>query len=92
MDAENAPLKYIAFNLTPVVEGQSVIGRAILGGIVLGQLGAIIDGVTGPKDKVIKVDNILLIYLIENEINHNVLLTIKKSKTNDVRDFFLQYF
>ena len=33
-----------------------------------------------------------LVNVIEKGINHNILLTIKKSKTNDVRDFFLQYF
>jgi hypothetical protein len=72
------------------VEERSVIGRAVVGGLLLGPLGAIIGGVSGLKDKVIKDKDMLLLNVAENGINHNILMTIRNGKTDDVRKFFLQ--
>lgn len=74
------------------VEERSVIGRALVGWLILGPLGAVIGGASGLKDKVIKDNDMLLINATENGITHNILLTIRKGKTDDVRNFFLQYF
>jgi hypothetical protein len=74
------------------VEERSVIGRAVVGGLLLGPLGAIIGGASGLKDKVIKDKDMLLINATEDSQNHNILLTIRKGKSDDVRKFFLQYF
>jgi len=73
-------------------EGRSVVGRAIVGGLLLGPLGAVIGGVSGVKDKIIK-DNDSLVIIVENGGKEQaILFTIKKGKAKDVLKFFSTYY
>lgn len=74
------------------IEERSVIGRAVLGGLLLGPLGAVVGGVSGLKDKVVKDNDMLLLKVNEGELQTCVLLTIKKGKTAEVQKFFTTYY
>ena len=70
-------------------QSRSVVGRAIVGGLLLGPVGAIVGGVSGVKDKVIKENDTLLIsFKEENEQERALLFKIKKGKTQKVFEFF----
>jgi len=69
-------------------EGRSVIGRAIVGGLLLGPLGAIVGGVSGTKDKITKEKDNLVIILKSDEKEQAIIFEIKKGKTTDVYKFF----
>ncbi len=69
---------------------KSVIGRAVVGGVLLGPLGALIGGMSGLKngEKIILPDSILL---LEGEINKDIFkiaFSCKKKNLNDAKSFF----
>jgi hypothetical protein len=74
------------------VEERSVIGRAVVGGLLLGPLGAIVGAASGLKDKVIKDNDTLLVNVDDNRTKHALLMTIKKGKTADVKKFFTEHY
>ena len=100
----NFKMHYVAINNTEIksislekgsvidIEERSVIGRAIAGGLLLGPLGAIIGGVSGMKDKIIKDSDNLLIIVQSNDIEQALLFGIKKGKTKEVLDFYRENF
>ncbi|CAA9200860.1 hypothetical protein [Flavobacterium collinsii] len=74
------------------VEERSVIKRAVVGGLLLGPIGAIVGGVSGVKDKIIK-DNDSVIIIAQSEGKEQaVICTIKKGKTQELAKFFKENF
>jgi hypothetical protein len=70
-------------------QSRSVVGRAIVGGLLLGPLGAVVGGMSGSKDKIIKEnDSLLISFKQDNEQEQALLFKIKKGKTKKVFDFF----
>lgn len=55
-------------------KGKSVIGRAILGGIFLGPLGAVIGGVSGVGNKETSIDGYRLVFWNTNSKRYDTLL------------------
>lgn len=74
------------------VEERSVLGRAVLGGLLLGPLGAVVGGISGLKDNVIKDNDMLSVTTTEDGSQQSLLLMIKKGKTNEVKQFFSTYY
>ena len=74
-------------------KNKSVIGRAIVGGLVLGPVGAIVGGMTGIGQKQIATnmtENILSISFSENGEEKIILFSCKNKHRKDVENYFLQ--
>ncbi|CAM2877979.1 hypothetical protein SAMN05444143_102184 [Flavobacterium succinicans] len=72
-------------------KNKSVIGRAIVGGLILGPVGAIVGGMTGIGQKQVATnmaENILSISYLENKIEKILLFSCKNKHRKEV-DFFI---
>ena len=74
-------------------KNKSVIGRAIVGGLILGPVGAIVGGMTGIGQKQVATnmpENILSISYVENEIEKILLFSCKNKHRKEVELYFLK--
>lgn len=74
-------------------KSKSIIGRALVGGLILGPVGAIVGGMTGIGDKeksksLSGIDNILSISYTENEIEYILLFECSDKKAKKVIEYF----
>ena len=79
---------------TPKVDKKkkSVIGRALLGGILLGPLGAVVGGLSGVGEKDIKgVENIITLKITHNNEENNILLACKNKRIKSFNKFINEY-
>jgi len=74
------------------VQERSVIGRAVVGGLLLGPLGAVVGGVSGLKDNVAKEEDKIIFIIELGGVEQALLFAIKKGKTKEVNDFFKNYY
>jgi hypothetical protein len=78
-------------------KSKSIIGRALVGGLILGPVGAIVGGMTGIGDKeksksLSGIDNILSISYTENDIEYILLFECSDKKTKKVMEYFNKNF
>lgn len=77
---------------------KSVVGRAVVGGLLLGPIGAIVGGMTGLKDgqkKVKMPDLILSIEIGENEdvdVERVLMFSLKFKSKDKINKFFNKYY
>jgi Short C-terminal domain len=74
-------------------KGKSIVGRALVGGILLGPVGAIVGGMTGIGNKdvrVTQVDNILSIKL--NDPDTILTFSVDNKYYNDVESYLQKFF
>ncbi len=74
-------------------KSKSIIGRALVGGLILGPVGAIVGGMTGIGDKeksksLSGIDNILSISYTENDKEYILLFECSDKKAKKVLDYF----
>lgn len=72
-------------------KSKSVIGRAVIGGLILGPVGALVGGVSGigdKKKKISDIDNILYISYEENEKEYEILFSVPDNYYKKTFDFF----
>jgi hypothetical protein len=71
-------------------KSKSIVGRALLGGVLFGPVGAIVGGLTGIGNKEIKgneIDNILSLSIIENDKELMMLFSCKDKHLKSVMEF-----
>jgi hypothetical protein len=72
-------------------KSKSVLGRALVGGLILGPLGAVVGGISGIGDKKVKVsktDNIFILCCSENDQDTNILFSCDNKKVDKTLEFF----
>jgi hypothetical protein len=94
LGVSNSDIKSITIEKGSIIdiENKSVLGRAIVGGILFGPLGALIGGASGVKDKVLKDNDNLIIITNTSEGEKAILFSIKKGKTKDFFKFLKENF
>lgn len=85
-------IKYWSFENQEVVikQSKSVIGRAVLGGLLLGSVGAVIGGMSGigTKDvKLSKYDNIIFICCRNNDKDHIISFSCSNKNIKTAYDY-----
>jgi hypothetical protein len=76
-------------------KSKSVIGRALLGGVLLGPVGAIVGGLTGIGDKTVKVsdvDNIISISYSQDDKDAMILFSCSNKKVKVVYEYLKKNF
>jgi hypothetical protein len=76
-------------------KSKSVIGRALLGGVLLGPVGAVVGGMTGIGDKTLKVsdvDNIISISYSQNDKDAMILFSCSNKKVKKVYEYLKKNF
>jgi hypothetical protein len=76
-------------------KSKSVIGRALLGGVLLGPVGAIVGGMTGIGDKTVKVsdvDNIISISYSQDDKDAIILFSCTNKKVKKVYEYLKKNF
>jgi len=91
---KNDQIKSIAFERGSVIatENKSVIGRAIVGGLLLGPLGAVIGGLSGVGSNTLKDHDKLIIIVDIDGTEQAILFDVKKGRESGVIQFFKQHF
>lgn len=73
-------------------KSKSVIGRAVVGGLLLGGVGAIVGGISGSGSKNVQLssmpDNILTICYTEAGKDNYLIFSVENKKYKDVEKFF----
>jgi len=73
-------------------KNKSVIGRALVGGLLLGGVGAVVGGVSGTGSKNVQLssfpDNILTICYTESGKDNYIIFSVENKKYKDVERFF----
>jgi hypothetical protein len=87
-------IRNIAFERGAVIasESKSVIGRALVGGLLLGPLGAVIGGMSGVSNNSFKDHDKLIVLYEAGGKERAVLFDVKKGKESAVITFFKQHF
>ena len=74
-------------------KNKSVIGRAVVGGLIFGPVGAIVGAMTGISQKKVTTnmpENILSISFLENNEEKIILFSSKNKHKKDVENYFLK--